>query len=74
VKKIFAIFAAVIIAWIMMSISALLKILLDDSRANIENIGVIQDIMMTLAPIIPLAIGVWLIKASWKKITIKKEN
>lgn len=72
-KKILGVVVAIIIVWIMGAISALLKAMIEVSRANADDISQLQYVVMGLVPMIPLIIAIWLIKLSWQKITTKKE-
>ena len=73
-RKVLGVIVAIIIVWIMGAISTILKAMIEVSRANMEDIGQFQYVIMGLVPLIPLIIAIWLIKLSWRKITAKKEQ
>lgn len=49
-------------------------IMIDSMRESMEDISQFQFVTMGVSKLIPLLLAVWLIKLSWKKITIEKEQ
>lgn len=71
-KKILGVIVAIIIFWIAGIISSILKIMVEQSRADMIDISEFQFVAMGLIPFIPFLIAIWLIKLSWRKITYEE--
>jgi hypothetical protein len=76
-KKLLALGVIVVILIISTSIYSILKIMLENSNFGFvmyENYGKLGAFIHAIIELAPLIVGVWLIRFSWKKITIKKEE
>jgi len=74
-KKILGVLAGIVIIWIMSAISFAIGIAVDVSREeNINTLSQPAYVFLGLLKLLPLAIGIWLVKLSWKKITTVKEK
>ncbi len=73
-KKIMAIIVAIVILMVSSVFFQVLKAMVDNGLGQkvYDSFGAIGTFGVTLLTFLPLIVGIWLIKKSWKKITVEK--
>lgn len=76
-KKLLVLGVIVVILFVSTATHGILKVLLESSNFGLmmyDEYGKIGAFIHAIIELSPLIMGVWLMRFSWKKITIKKEE